>query len=387
MLIYNIGKLITGDLRKPISSETSIYIEDGYFVEIGSTRKDANIIINANGLMVTPGLIDGHVHPTIGDFSSAQNSTSWVTHYLHGGITRMVSAGELHYPGLPFDKPDPELFKGLARLTKNCYDRERPSGVKIDAGTLILIPGLKEEDFEEMAAIGSKCVKFIFYPYGKIQGEDERYVRWAKEKGLVVKIHSGGVSRSGKSIPAGADLILRLKPDIVGHINGGPIPMAHRDIDRIIEESNCWLEITYSGNYKTTLYVIRKALEVGCLSRICLGTDTPGGTGITPRGILRTMALLSSLGGVQPEDAICLATGNVAMAHNLDSGWIQSGKPADFVIMGKIQGCDAENELEVLKIGDLLGISMVVIDGKIVIRDRSFQTPPPEKKAFIEKED
>jgi len=29
---------------------------------------------------------------------------------------------------------------------------------------------------------------------------------------------------------------------------------------------------------------------------------------------------------------------------------------------------------------------MVLIDGKIVIRERSFQTPPPEKKAVIEKE-
>jgi hypothetical protein len=39
--------------------------------------------------------------------------------------------------------------------------------------------------------------------------------------------------------------------------------------------------------------------------------------------------------------------------------------------------------LEALKDGNLLGISMVLIDGRIVIRDRSLQTPPPEIGAQI----
>jgi enamidase len=86
-LIYNIGTLITGDIENPLSKEDSIYIENGRFIELGTSRRDADVIINANGLLVAPGLIDGHVHPTIGDFTLAQNSTSWVTHYLHGGIT------------------------------------------------------------------------------------------------------------------------------------------------------------------------------------------------------------------------------------------------------------------------------------------------------------
>jgi enamidase len=385
-LIYNIGTLITGDIKNPLSKEDSIYIEDSCFVELGTDRKDADVVINANGLLVAPGLIDGHVHPTIGDFTLAQNSTSWVTHYLHGGITRMVSAGEIHYPGLPLDRQDPKLFKGLARLTKNCYDRERPSGLKVDAGTLLLTSGLTETDFDEMVELGSKCVKFIFYPYGRVPGEDEQYVRWAKEKGLVVKIHSGGVSRSGVSVPADADLILRLRPDVVGHINGGPIPMSFKDMDRIIAESDFWLEISYAGNYRAAVHVAGRALERDELNRVVLGTDTPAGTGVTPRGILRVMTLVASLGNVPPELAICLATGNTARAHNLDSGFIQAGKPADLVIMGKIQGCQANSHLEVLEMGDLLGVSMVIIDGSICIRERSQQTPPPQVKAVIEKE-
>jgi len=81
-----IGKIrmvtMTGDLKEPLSPKDSIYIEDGRFAEIGTDRGDADTIVDAKGMLVSPGLIDGHVHPTIGDFTAAQNSTSWVTHYL-----------------------------------------------------------------------------------------------------------------------------------------------------------------------------------------------------------------------------------------------------------------------------------------------------------------
>jgi enamidase len=132
--------------------------------------------------------------------------------------------------------------------------------------------------------------------------------------------------------------------------------------------------------------VVKKAMEEKKIDRLVLGTDTPAGTGVTPRGILRTLALISSLGGVPPEIAICLATGNVAQAHHLDSGLIKPGKPADLVIMGRIQGCQAKDDLDVFRIGDLPGVTMVIIDGKICIRDRSYQTPPPQTRAIVEKE-
>ena len=162
--------------------------------------------------------------------------------------------------------------------------------------------------------------------------------------------------------------------------------MSFRDMDRIIEESNLWLELCYAGNYAATIHVARRALERGELDRIVLGTDTPAGTGITPRGMLRTLGLVSSLGGVPPEMALCLATGNVARAHHLDSGFIAPDKPADLVIMGKIQGCQSKDNLDVLRIGNMMGVSLIIIDGKIRIRERSFQTPPPLTKAIIKKE-
>ena len=90
VLVNNIGTLITGDIAAPIAPADALYIEEGLFKEIGTSRTSADTVINARGNMVIPGLIDSHVHLSLGDFTAAQNATGWITNYLHGGITRMV---------------------------------------------------------------------------------------------------------------------------------------------------------------------------------------------------------------------------------------------------------------------------------------------------------
>lgn len=383
ILIYNIGCLISGNIREPVLPSDSIYIEDGVFKEIGTSKSEADTVIDARGNVVAPGLIDSHVHPSLGDWTPVQNSTNWISNYLHGGTTRMVSAGELHLPGLPINNPNPEVFKSLALLTRSCFDNYRPNGVKVEAGTLLLVPGLKESDFEAVARAGSKVVKFIFYPYGQNPEEQKNYVYWARKRGLTIKIHSGGVSRSGVSRPADASVVLDIDPDIIGHINGGPIPMTVADMQRVVDESKAYLEVAYCGNPNRAIKLIQTVVNRDQLERVVLGSDTPSGTGVTPRAMLRIMALVATVDGVEPEQAFCMATGTPAIAHRLDSGFVEIGKPADLIILGKIQGSEGATALQALKAGNLLGISMVLIDGRLIIRDRSKQTPPPEVGATI----
>jgi len=138
----------------------------------------------------------------------------------------MVSAAELHVPGLAFDELDPRTVLSLAFASRATTGRYRPSGVKLHCGTLLLVPGLRERDFDEMVSAGLKHLKFIFYDWEKApEGEFENYVRWARDRSLLVKIHSGGVSRSGSSRIAGHEVVTAVDPDIVAHISGGPIPM------------------------------------------------------------------------------------------------------------------------------------------------------------------
>src|SRR5919206_489209 len=66
-------------------------------------------------------------------------------------------------------------------------------------------------------ALGIKLVKFIFYDYSLLpNGEANCYVEWAHARGIKVKIHSGGVSRSGVSQVAGFEMVQKIKPDIIG---------------------------------------------------------------------------------------------------------------------------------------------------------------------------
>ena len=202
-------------------------------------------------------------------------------------------------------------------------------------------------------------------------------------RGMKVKIHSGGVSRSGVSQIAGFEIVKRLKPDVVGHITGGPIPMPENEVVQIIQETDYFVEICSSGNLRMGLSLMRAVKEKDAFNRVLIGTDTPGGTGVIPRGMLREIAFVSSVAGVAPEIAVAMATGNVARAHGLAGGVIEEGSPADIVLLDKIQGSVAKNALDSFSIGDLPGVSVVMIDGQIQVGGRSQQTPPPAQPATI----
>ena len=94
-----------------------------------------------------------------------------------------------------------------------------------------------------------------------------------------------------------------------------------------------------------------------------LGTDCPAGSGVQPLGILRMISMLSSLGDVPAEIAVCFATGNTAQQRKLDCGLIEVGRAANFVFMDKAQHSAGKNLLDSIQKGDLPGIGMVVIDG------------------------
>ena len=107
VVVGNIGLLLTGDVDRPVSDADSIVAVDGRIAEVGK-KKDCDTsapdtLIDAKGTAVAPGLIDSHVHPVFGDWTPRQNQLGWIDSFLHGGVTTMVSAGEVHLPGRPKD--------------------------------------------------------------------------------------------------------------------------------------------------------------------------------------------------------------------------------------------------------------------------------------------
>ena len=97
-----------------------------------------------------PGLVDGHVHPVFGEWTPTQDTIGWIGNYVHGGTTTMISACELHVPGLDYENLTPELVTSLAVVTAATTGRVRWSGAKVHAGTVILVPGMKEEHFDRL---------------------------------------------------------------------------------------------------------------------------------------------------------------------------------------------------------------------------------------------
>jgi enamidase len=103
-----------------------------------------------------------------------------------------------------------------------------------------------------------------------------------------------------------------------------------------------------------------------------------------PLGILRTIAHLTSLGGVNPETAIAMATGNTARIYGLPVGVIGVGREADLVVADAPVGSVGRTALEALRAGDLCGISMILVDGQIKV-GRSRNTPPAARAAEVVK--
>jgi enamidase len=383
--IENIGVLVSGHPNTAPLGDTTIVIEDGTVASIGEDTPSPDVVIDAGGLDVLPGLVDGHVHPTFGEYTPAQDAIGWLRNYLHGGTTTMVSAGELHVPGLPFDALDPRLVKSLAFTSRATTGRYRPSGVKLHAGTVLLVTGMTESDFDEMAEAGIQHLKFIFYDWDASDEEERlRYGLWAHERGMRVKIHSGGVSRSGSSRVAGHEIVTSARPDIVAHISGGPIPMPDDEIVGVIEDlPDAFIEVCSSMNYRATIVTTDHLAGTGQLDRLTLGTDTPGGTGVIPRGMLRNICYLASVCKLDPVAAIAAATANVARAHAVPGGTVEVGATADLLLLGPIRGSRANDSLEAFTLGDIPGLSAVLVDGEPVIAPRTDQLPPPRTPAQV----
>lgn len=382
LVISNIGLILSGDLGNPILEGDTVVAVDGRIAAFGHGRdidiEGATTRIDARGSTLTPGLIDSHVHPVAGDWTPRQNQLGWIDSCLHGGVTTMVSAGEVHTPGRPTDIIG---LKALAISAQRQFSAFRPSGVKVHAGAPVIEKGMVEEDFAELARGGVTMLGEVGLGSVKDGETARQMVAWARKYGMKSIIHTGGPSIPGSGL-IDKDIVLAADADVIGHINGGHTALPDDQIVCLCESCGRGLEIVHNGNLRAALLALNTARELGQLERVILGTDAPAGSGVQPLGILRTISLLASLSDVAPEIAFCFATGNTARMRDLDCGLIEIGRSADFVLMDKPQHSAGATMLDAVKLGDLPGISMTVIDG-IVRTGRSRNTPPATAMAEV----
>jgi enamidase len=378
LVIRNIGLLLSGMLEQPILDADTIVAVNGRIAAVGREKdvdtEGATTLIDAHGTTVVPGLIDSHVHPVAGDWTPRQSQINWIDSSMHGGVTTMISAGEVHMPGRPRDVVG---VKAMAITAQRTFSAFRAGGVKLHAGAPVIEPGLTEEDFKELADAGVKLLGEIGLGGVKDGPTGRKMVAWARKYGIQSTIHTGGPSIPGSGL-IDKDIVLECDADVVGHINGGHTALPDAQIRCICESCRRGLELVHNGNERAALYTLRTARELNQLDRVILGTDGPAGSGVQPLGIIRMVSMLSSLGEVPAEIAFCFATGNTARLRNLDCGIVEPGRAADFVFMDRAQHSAGSTLLDSVGLGDLPGIGMVVIDG-LVRAGRSRNTPPATK--------
>ena len=209
-----------------------------------------------------PGLIDSHVHPVAGDWTPRQNQINWIDSYLHGGVTTMISAGEVHMPGRPRDVVG---LKAMAIFAQRAFWTLRPGGVKVHAGAPVIECEMVEDDFKELAAAGVKLLGEVGLGGVKDGPTARKMVGWARKYGIQSTIHTGGPSIPGSGL-IDKDVVLEADTDVVGHINGGHTALPDDQIRCICEGCKRGLELVHNGNERSALFTLRIAREMGDLT-------------------------------------------------------------------------------------------------------------------------
>ncbi len=366
ILIVNCGRVVSGDLNMPLIEADSIAIRDGRIAAIGKrsdlAAQQFETEIDAMGLDAIPGLIDPHIHPIFGDWMPRFNAHGWMAHYAQAGVTTAISQGAVYLEGYPKDR------LGMVSLTialKRSYDRFRPGGMKVRGAAPSLIEELTEEDFSLLASEGITHIAEIGVNSTVDPPRVREMLRVAHRLGFRSCVHFGPRSTDA-SHHVTAEMALAFGAHIAVHVNGGPTSPPLDEVCRLIDESDCFLELCYTGNLKLAVDIARRALASGASARLILGTDSPTGAGITPRGILRMINLVSAFCDLPAPQAIALGTGNTARAYDLDCGILETGRAADILLIDAPRDSRHAGGLEAFEGGDVPSIGMLMIDGQIV---------------------
>src|SRR5262245_3888642 len=381
LVVRNIGAICTGRIEQPTVPGDTLLVRAGAIDEIGSNlyydERDFDAVVDAQQNVLAPGLIDSHVHTVFGEWTPRQNALGFLESYAHGGITRALSASEVHLPGRP---TDPAGVKALALVAHRSFEKLRPNGMTVHGGALILEPGLVEEDFAELAREGVWLAKAGMGNF-KPSREVAPLVRLAQRHAFKVMCHTGGVSIPDSS-PVTADDLLEIRPDVSGHVNGGTTSLPDEDLERVVD-SGIALQICQAGNLRSALAIVGLARARDALDRVLVASDTPTGTGMMPLAVVKSVTELASLAPLPPEVALCFATGNVGRAYGIDAGLVGEGAPADVVLLDAPIASAADDALGAIARGDLPAVSCVVTDGVVRIL-RSRNTPPPNRLPAFE---
>jgi enamidase len=373
VIIENIGKIVTGDWEEPILNENTVLIDGGKFKKIGYhdefRNEEARVRIDANGMVLIPGIIDPHTHISLGDYAPMQRMVGILEEALFNGITTVIDEFN-QFEGLPlFYPPDPAGVKSTAITAFRAWRNFRPCGsMKVHAGSITLVKGLTGQDLRELSELGIWRVSQIGGSTDLSHKEILDLVLYARRYGMFIPSNFGaGVLKH--SLYIDAEFIAKLQPDKLAHANGGSTAASWEMTRQVIDAApTAAVELVPYGNMKMGLRIVEYLKNTNQLHRIIFGSDTPTGQGYFPVGVQQAIKFYSSVADIPAEKAIAMATGNT---HRIYSRWIKTGKiregfEADCLIIDKPPGSVGKDALSAIETGDMVGTAMVMVDGKVI---------------------
>ena len=341
---------------KEFIKKQSIWIKDGMIAYVGPDhhppKEENTLVINAEGMVLLPGLIDGHTHTISNRFGIEE----FIRHVIPTGVTTVITetielATIVGKDGIEY------LVKGLEGQPIRFYYTVAPlcgltSSEEINAPTNEeLRPLLKDP----------KCVGVGEIYWGNIflegrQGERvKELASIALELGKMVEGHTAGAT--GRKLQAYTDF----------GVSSCHEPITEKEVlERL--RLGYWVMIREGGIRKElegVKGIFKKKID---FRRLILSTD-----GVDPEGFLTEGYLDASLRsalklGVPPKLAYQMVTINVAEHFRLDHliGSLSPGKMADILLIPSPRDFSPQ---------------LVMSDGKIIFRDGKSLAEP--KKVFF----
>ena len=407
LLVYGIGELVTPCGDSPRSgreqgelltlSGAYVLIEGGRISEVGEGKPPSfsGPTLNAQGRLVTPGLVDPHTHAVFAGSRVAEFlARTRGEPYTGGGIlttvaavrraseeelvklakvrlARMLRGGtttcEIKSGYGLTTEDELKMLRAIRRLSQqlpltvvptflgaHAFPEGEPREAYIDRLVEEMIPQVAEEGLAQF------CDVFCDRGFYTVE-EARRILQAGREHGLAPKLHADELADVGAAKLAAelgavsADHLLHVSPE-------GIKALAEAGVVAVLLPGTAFV---LSEPYPPA----RKLIESGV--PVALGTDfNPGSCPISSLPLVMSLAVLKL--GLSPEEALCAATLNAAAAVGLaeEVGSLEPGKLADLVIW------DADTLAELpYFVGHDLTLA-VIKRGKVVWKSSEFSPTP-----------
>jgi dihydroorotase len=340
-LILKGGRLV--DPARNLDAQQDIHIRDGVVAAVGTELKaDGATVIDVNGLIVTPGLIDVHLHLMngLGAFGVDPDIFG-----VGSGVTTVVDAGSAGHSLLTVFRN--YVTKNAKTRVLNYVNLSTLGGVTGPGYSILADPRLIDEDKIEKAVEANRDIIVgikIMATGGALRAEGLKPLARARKLGdnlkLPLLVHIGeSWTKDATPVHVGDILKYLRAGDIVTHMftihPGGLLDSNGKLWPQVREakESGVLMDVGH-GLHNLNFDVARKVLDQG-LHPDGVSTDGHRGNRAGPvYDLPTTMAKLMAL-GFSLNQVVEMATINAArlLGRSHEIGCIRVGQPAEISVL------------------------------------------------------